>query len=183
MRYIRLDDKGYTLMELLLVLALAGIIMIPIGSFLIMNVKTFHRSDGQMEVQYQAQIAMNELIDKAMEAKKIVAVYDKNNNNVINSSQVHEVSKIIFERNSDKLCIEHKASQEGDKALYYGTGNWNSGQYPTAYANVVYANYIESLKIKPADGTYGSCKGIEIIIQSKKGDAEITVKNEIYFRN
>ncbi|KXG76786.1 prepilin-type N-terminal cleavage/methylation domain-containing protein [Thermotalea metallivorans] len=183
MRYIHLDNKGYTLMELLLVLALVGIIMIPIGSFLIMHVKTFHQSNQQMEVQYQAQIAMNELINKAIEAKKIVAVYDKNNNNVINSSQIHEISKIIFERNGDKLCIEHKTSQEGDRALYYGTGNWNSGQYSTAYANVVYANYIESLKIKPTDGTYSSCRGIEIIIQSKKGNAEITIKNQIYFRN
>jgi prepilin-type N-terminal cleavage/methylation domain-containing protein len=163
------NHNGYTLIEAIIVLALIGIIMIPIYIFFISNIKIVHKIDDQVEVQYQAQMAMNELIHRAMNTKGIYKVYNRMGKDITTAIGNNEISKIIFKGDPYDVCFEHKNFQ-----LWYGYNTW---------ANVLYANYIDNCTMEPVGNNYKDCKSIKISITSKKKDTRIILRNQIYFRN
>lgn len=63
-------QKGFTLIELIVTLGLAGIIISIVFSFFIMNIKSYETINTQSERQYQSQSAINFMTNKILEAEK-----------------------------------------------------------------------------------------------------------------
>lgn len=170
MRYLRSNRFGYSLIEVILVLALMGIVFIPINTFFISSLKYYNRAANELELQYQAQIGMNELIDKIITTQGInnISFYD---------AEKGIVSKMVFNNslNGDihqqKIVIEQK-----ENGLFLGYSNT---------ATVVFANHISQLMVNPLpfDSKYEDCKGISITLKTKKKDSEMVITNNIFFRN
>lgn len=169
MKYLHQSNKGFALVEMMVVLGLIGLILLPLFAFLMNNINMYNRADDEIELQYQGQMAMNTLIDKIIETKGIYRVYGKNRTNITNSIKNNSIGKVIFKKDGKNLCFEHKFSE-----LFYGNNSW---------ANVVYADFIEDFQIEPIGGPYENCKGIKIKIKCKKNKSLLTVTNQIYFRN
>jgi type II secretory pathway pseudopilin PulG len=160
-------------MELLIALAILCIIMTSVFSFFQAYQRYGEKMDDQLELQYQAQIAVNEFLNKVMYSQGIqqVSFHDESQ---------HKVKKIVF-RNSPKedeihpkykkLVFEHKRASA---SLWYGYGN---------DANVQYANYIKDFVIIPIDGEYKECKGIRVIITCQRRGKTLTIENSAFFRN
>ncbi|SHJ82842.1 PilW family protein [Tepidibacter formicigenes] len=161
--------RGFTLIELLIVCAIAGIGISAVGSFLISNYNLFFRAEDQVNVQYEAQNAMNEIINKVMETKGIKLIEGENNSITINTIGNHEIDRIVFDLESDDLVFEHN-----NETIFYGHGD---------DANTVLSQNIESLQIKPISTSYKDCRGITITIIAVKNGYRVEVKNEVYFRN
>lgn len=163
-------------MENIITLGIMGIILTILGNFTLTNIKKYSIADAELELQYHAQIAMNEIVDKVLRTKGIqiangkaaVVFYDSNE---------QKIRKIFFDNSAganpsmNTLVIEHKFN-----SLFYGYGNT---------ATVVFANYVHSFIVKPMPlgSSYSDCKGIQIIIVMEIENVDLVIENEIYFRN
>lgn len=181
-------DGGFTLVELLVVIAIMGIIIMAISSFLISNIKIFHRADNQIEVQYNAQVAMNEMTEEIMEAKNIESIKIKDSSTYNGSYQT--VEEIVF-RLLDGQFMEFKYNA-ASKTLMRGKDNNSRYITTNQYANnienfrlkLIGINFIDLTQSREAIRTeLKKAKGIDIEIITDKGDSQVKIKNRIYFRN
>lgn len=182
MKYIRNNSKGFTLVELLVSLGIFGLVLSAIFSFLLFNYKIFYKADEQIEVQYQAQIAMNELIDNIIDAEGIAQ--DENGYGIIepiiNNDLYNDVNRIVFKINDNKY-IEFNFN---DNKLYRGENS-----LPTGITTNQYALNIKEFKIRLIGSDsyenqdYSSCRGIGVKIVSEVNETEFELENQVYFRN
>lgn len=63
------DERGFTLIELMVVLGLAGIVISVVMSFFIANYKSYQTINTESEVQYQSQYIINFMTNKILEAE------------------------------------------------------------------------------------------------------------------
>lgn len=64
------DQKGFTLIELIVILGLATIVMGAVMSFFIANYRSYNRLNTESELQYQSQYIINFMTDKILAAEK-----------------------------------------------------------------------------------------------------------------
>ncbi|MGE4282257.1 MAG: PilW family protein [Clostridia bacterium] len=62
------NKKGYTLVELLVTIAIIGIISVPISSFFIANYSTFFKESNSVEVQQVARMGMEVIMTNMRKA-------------------------------------------------------------------------------------------------------------------
>ena len=170
--YFIKGDKGFTLVELLVSLAIMGIVLAAIFSFFLFNYKNFIREDENAEIQYQLQMAMNDIVDNVIYAEGISGTPTTDGDS--------KIKKIIFQRQgtsgTEYYIIEHST-----EALLYAETDSDTPESEDATNE--FADCIEYLKITPTDGDYDTCDGIEIEIKGVKGDSELIINNIVYFRN
>lgn len=63
------NNKGFTLIELIVVLGLSGIVISIVISFFIANYKSYETINTESEVQYQSQFIINYITNKILEAR------------------------------------------------------------------------------------------------------------------
>lgn len=65
------NNKGFSLVELLVALAVSSLVLVALGYLIITGLKLYGRNNAHVEVQSEAQTTMNLLIDNIMEAQGI----------------------------------------------------------------------------------------------------------------
>jgi len=115
-----INKKGFTLIEIIMVLALAGIVMSVVMSFFIANYKSYETINAESEVQYQSQYIINYMTNKILEAKS----YDES----ANEFEYVDGSFASFEKYDEKIIYT------------YGT--------TTDKESVYIGNYVDNLKIE-----------------------------------
>lgn len=161
MKFIK-HKKGFTMVELVIVIAIMGIVFTAISSFLLNNIKTFHRAEDQIDTQYSAQIAMNVIVDSIMEGQGVeghISTYD-----------FDTVEKIVFRINDDKLI---QFDYDNIKKTLTKIEKDGVSTTKTEFAKNIKNFYVEKI---------GNTK-VKIIIATELNDSEITLTNEVYFRN
>lgn len=156
--------------EVLMAIFLLLCILVPLSPYVIMQLRYYQEIEDILEIQYHAQIGMDEFIDKTLFTKGIqqILFYD---------IEKRRVKKVIFDNSAlgnpskNMLVVEYNGSS---KSLWYGYGS---------QANVQYANYIDSFILKPLGDTYVNSNGVHICITTTKGNSTFLLENEIYFRN
>ncbi len=102
------NNKGFTLVELLVTLGIAGIVITLIFNFLIINLKTFNQSSDEIALQEESQRIMNKIIEIGMESTKVKI--DKQNG----------VEKIIFINKEEEKSYEEKFTLSENVLKYNG---------------------------------------------------------------
>lgn len=169
--------KGFTMVELVIVIAIMGVVFTAISAFLINNLKTFNRAENQIDAQYNAQVAMNQIVDNIMESQCIVSI---NSNTGSYLGGVLDVSDIIFKIKDDEYI---KYEYNGEKnELSRGKGTSQGSIDTDLYASNVERFYVE-LIIDSGDTAYKESKGIIIHIETLIKDSNIKLTNQVHFRN
>lgn len=164
------NKKGFTMVELVIVIAIMGIVFTAISSFLINNIKTFHRAEDQIHTQHNAQSAINIIVDNIMGAKGIQSLIPYEGNSIKN------VIFTITDSEGNNKYVEY-SFDKSNKTLSWGQGsNW------AAISTHEYAKNIKDFEIiKIMDGAI--TQGVEIKIIAELNDSETILKNQVYFRN
>lgn len=175
-------DKGFTLIEILISLALAGIIISIILSMLGSNVSIFHDNDKDIELQQQGQFIISFLEEKIIESCGITYIQDENG--VIKSETNDKVNlKKIIVKNSPEATdngyiFQLSKASDNTYNLKYGIGLFGS-------ASVEVGNYIEKIEVEPfpLEKIYTEARGINLTIYLRFDRQNKVYSTQFFFRN
>ncbi len=107
------DKRGFTLIELIIVLGLAGVVISVVMSFFIANYKSYETINTESEVQYQSQYIINYMTNKILEAKSFEG--KTGNQFIFRYSDGKEAS---FEKDSKKIKYAYDTEAPVDIGNY-----------------------------------------------------------------
>lgn len=167
------DKKGFMLVELLISLSFLAIILLLIFSLYFTNVKSFNREDVVLELQYQAQVAINYFLETAMKSEGIIEIRDINNSDYLKGNDDISIRKVIFKTGNIGNIFEVKYNK-----LF--TGNGTSGSATTEVAT-----YVKAINLKPLPigKNFSNANGLEITIILEKDNITESYNTKVFFRN
>lgn len=195
-----LDNKGISVVEVIVAVFIAGMLSAAIGSFLIMHIKTYEVTQDIIDVQYEAQIALNIMSEIAMESEGIENILDKDGHSLKNKTSASDVALITFKgKEGEYHVFIRDFNNPSDEILYCTTTDtsavttFNPAEF-TSQATL-FARNISSMTLVPGQNdlsgkitydseTLGDCNSVEIKFNLIDGEAKLTdVKTLAKFRN
>lgn len=168
------QQRGFTLVELLVALGLASIIISLVMSFLIANVRSYKAINNETELQYQSQYILNFMTNKILEASSIECVRDNNNINLKDSQIEEQISEISFLReNNTKYSFK-----VSDDEIIYIDGSTNN-----VLGSNVEGMWISPISINASAPNFTTAKSIKIRLKLSKGNRSYEAKQTVYMRN
>lgn len=192
-----LDNKGVTLIELIVSMSLLSIISIIILVIFSSGTKSYNNSHDSNEIQVQGQSIMSFMSVRIMTSCKIINIKDYNDHNIYDKDKGIELGELklkddllgfkssengLLEEKLHIFSIQEDPKMEG-KSIRYGN---------TKKATIEAGNYIKSIYVKPLfqedidkneEDIYENSKGIKLTIIMQKGKQEVEISKNIYFRN
>jgi len=71
---MRNNDRGFTLVELIVSIALLGIIAVAAAGFLVTGTRTYTNVNYSVRLQYETQLAMNQIQNYVMNCSQGIAL-------------------------------------------------------------------------------------------------------------
>jgi len=159
-------QKGFTLVELLVTLGLAGIIISLVMSFFIANIKSYQTINTNAELQYQSQYIINYMTNKLLEANGIKSV---NGDKEESGTQV--INDITYFHGSEQLKFKVDSNK---KIIFFDSTN-----------NIELGSNVFSLKMSPIpnDKQFAEASGLEIELILEDGKHQYTATQTVFMRN
>lgn len=162
----RKNNNGFTLVELLVTLGLAGIIISIVMSFFISNIKSYQMINTQSELQYQSQFIVNYMTNKFLEANDIISV-----NGDVDESGTKDISIIAFKLGSDILKFE----VDINKKIIFVDKNSNRTELGSNVSNLIMTPI--------PNGKFSDASGLEIKLILEDSKQKYTATQTVYMRN
>lgn len=165
------NNKGFTLVELLIALILVGMSMSAIMFFFITNFRTYNRETDDIFTQTQANRAIEFLTEK------IIA---SSGNIVITGIATDPTFTVSLERGSPNNDFIAFHFVESTKELSYGAGiSRASAELNATNATDIVAESISDFYIVYTSGS----RVVEIVIESRKNSNVVNLVSNVSYRN
>lgn len=186
----KLDHRGVTLIEVITSMSLLFIILPVVLVFFFSGIRSCDGSHDLIEIQNQGQSIINFMSDRVMTSSKIIMIKDYKGLSFYGSDEKVELGELKLKDDllEDFLLTEESLSEEmhifsiqkdpemEGKSIRYG----NNKVAKTEAGNYIKFIYVEPL---PHGNTYEDAKGIKFTMIMEKGNREIKIFRNIYFRN
>ncbi len=184
---VKINDKGFSLVELLIAVAIAGIVGASVFGFMTVGVKNFSHSSADVSIQNEQQLAFNQIQDLVIDTAVGVEYYDKSTNTKV--SEDSEIptghDKMLRLNNLDSIYeIVWKAA---DKKLYYNeyTASVNPGGEVVSTGwtvkEALMSEYIEGFAVDLS--RLLSSRVVRVELTYNKGNRSLTSSHNITLRN
>lgn len=174
------NNKGITLLELIISMAISIVVVLMIVSFINSSFRVFRKTNDRVTLQMEAQTAINQLVNLAMEAKGISdeAVILTNADiryqvDRIDLAGYHNYA-IIWRMDYKKLYLVELVPPMND------FGDISFDREEDFDQEYLLAEYVEEFSITSVAGNAGLKK---IKLRMRCGDEEYEVTKEIILRN
>lgn len=170
-----MGKKGFTLVELLVVLGLFGIIISLVMSLFITNLKSYETINNYTELQFQSQYILNFMANKILESKYI-ELAKANTSSHLKKTGERKITKISFRYGIKRnQCYNFEIK---NNKIYYG--NTCSFYCPT----IELGCYIRELKVEPICGKkFKDSDAIRIILILEKDKQIYETEQTVHMRN
>lgn len=162
------NNKGYTLIELLVSIAIFSVVMIGIVGIMRSTSVMYRNGHQEVKLQEEAQIAMNQMEEVLIDADDRISTVSSGFYTVNNTDYAYG-----FKQVGDELFFKKVAAADaGDLAA---DTNWS-----------LMSECVKSFEINGIEMSAGRTTGdnrVEIVMQMENGDYNYVAKKDVYFRN
>lgn len=143
--YIVKNNKGLTLLEMIISVAILSIVIVTITSFMVTGTKMFGASNNEIKLQQEAQMALSNVENRIIDTKLGIRCDDDGN----------QVILTVFNEKTAADAKEYIVWNKTDKKIYYASSAFDVtlSTFPT---NEVLASNVEKFEVVMKDATLGS---------------------------
>lgn len=182
-KYGIMNKKGFTLVELIVTLALTMLLMTIIFSFLINYLKINDTLNDDLALQEQARNTLNIISDKIMQSDGIAKVYMLDNAGLLIDITNNETKESIRSINIKYDTNSYYSLYLKDTNLYLDNVASENDLASSSYDNII-ARYISDIYIEPLNNkSFMNTNLVSITIDFKKDNEEYTINQNICIRN
>jgi Tfp pilus assembly protein PilE len=166
------NNKGFTLLEIIITLAISIIVITMIGSFLITNIKHYNRIDDSTEIMDQAQFISGFLDIELSQSAGIKKIISKDGISILDSNSGSYIKEIELYTWDESQLINPSFQIKNGKDIFYKSHS-------------ELGTFIEDFYVSPlpANTSFKDCSGIEYEIYFKKNNSSYVIEKSINFRN
>lgn len=178
---VKLDHKGMSLIELIISMTIAVIVVVMIITFISGASRAFRRTNDEVNLQFEAQTAGNQLVKLIMEAKKvsdtITVTAEEDYRYVIESLNLAEYSDyvIIFRKDLNKVYLVEMAEDQTPDSIEFDEESFDK--------EYLLAEYITDFRIQPITVTNPAICMVNIEIKLGLGDDTFEIEKKVKLRN
>lgn len=166
------NDHGFTLVELIVSCAILGIIALGAAGFLVTGTRTYKNVNYSVRLQYESQLAMNQIQNYAIDCSKGIA-YDNDKNTL------YIVDEGVTTKNDDDVLYVYTLTAEHQ--LLFGSGT--AAKTPVE-ANDVLAGNVTKMSVSFVPGAEtGHASSASITLKLELGDKKYEGSQTTALRN
>lgn len=171
------DNRGLSLAELVVSLAIFAIVLTSVFSFMLAGSKAYTNISDRLSLDLDAELLMNQLTEYLIDCNGTVYYHD-HNLYVVNQEEDGSYTAQVF------------AFRPDDKAIYFGSGTAKkiaSGSSPrfstTATATDLLAENVAALEVQPVSRDGARLSSVRIFFKLAKGTDIYTAEKALALRN
>ena len=182
MKRIEQDNKGLTLVELLVSMTVLSVVSLAIFSFMVFASKTYNKANGETNLQSEAQMTINRMENLIVSATNGVGA---------DPTEPEDAAKKLYVYNhaaKEDGTVEYRIIsiyQENNKLMYkydtYGLDEFGSKVITTGSAPAVISDYIEDFSVNLTKLL--SNQEVTVNLKMKNGQKTYETSNTFYMRN
>ncbi len=177
-----MNNKGFTTVEVLISVVISSIVMGAVGSFLVFNVKGFKETKDTIDVQYEGQMVMNQIVDLLTESCGIEDI-DGTDTSTGNTVAYESYETAI----PSSLVIKQKVDSAGVFVEKEYKIKYNSAEekimVETDGVTYELGRYISKFEVSPTRGSYKDTNTLSIKIEITKNGKQVLLENQVKMRN
>ncbi|MEG0387896.1 MAG: hypothetical protein RR582_06145 [Niameybacter sp.] len=176
------NAKGYTLLEVIGVTLITTMIIGSLTGFLVTMIKSYNLTETHVDLQYQAQSVLNNIVEEIKYAKGIGRVYAKGSSSSVETSTQKQTIEVIELKTLEEKYIYFKV--HGNKLYYVESEDmleisnlWEEHQED------LLATGIKQIEVTPLKDSFAKTDSVQIVITLERGDVNLAVSNQVTMRN
>ena len=166
------NNKGFTLLEIIITLAISSIVITMIGRFIITNINHYNRINDSTEIIDQAQFVTGFLDLELSQSAGIKKITSIDGINILDSNSGFNIKEIELYTRDESQLINPSFQIKNEVDIFYKSHS-------------ELGTFIEDFYVSPLpeNTTFKDCSGIEYKIYFKKDNSSYVIEKSINFRN
>lgn len=181
------NQNGFSVVEMMLAILISGMIMGVVGTFLVVHVKSFKVNQEIVDVQYDGQIVLNQMVKIAMQSEGIYSIdNDMGTPNALDATGSRTPFLLVFNNSDGSYDVFFSLNS----SLYYQNTTsltdfnmlTNTSALPTTMSKM--CDNINVFRIIPTEGAdFRNTRSIEIALEIQNNEIQLTSSTQVKFRN
>jgi prepilin-type N-terminal cleavage/methylation domain-containing protein len=193
------DNRGFSLIELIVSLAVASIVILAIGTLMSVGTRSYYSTNTETELQKESQIAMNQLNDLLIKTQDYKYLTDFQVDGVsvpilvITGSEDDDVGNavvyyyvIIFDKSRNQLLFRKSKKANFAPITMVNLDDWLHAVVRIEVQSTtpsLLAKYIQELTISPTNSTSDNQGVVQVTLDLALGEKTYSTFSSISFRN
>ncbi len=183
-KHKKMNNSGLSLIELVVSIAIFSIASVAIFEFVMVAIRHYQKGTSEVEVQYEAQLAMNQLQDLLIDANRGVTYMVNGSTAILSDAEIADgtvTDKQVFIYNADRYYVIEWIAAEREILYSEYIRNADGSWVADADAHdALLAEYVREFSVDLSSVQQNNCIELKIYFDN---DREYQVTQNVKLRN